>query len=215
MDNNRIMKKVAFLGSGEMARHIAHYMVEDNQFEIAGYYDDYIAVGTEVFGYKVLGTIDDLEKDFKKGVFDEVINAIGYSHFDFRKKLYERFFDIIPHATFIHSTCLVDSTAKIGKGVVVFPFCILYLNAVIEDNVFIQIRSYVTDSIIRKHTLLSGTVSIAGRSEVGECCFLGISTTVSNDVKICDNVITGASTSVVKDITEPGLYVGVPARKIK
>ena len=208
-------KRIAFLGCGEMARHIAHYMVEDQQFDIIGYYDDYTAKGNIVSGYPILGNLDNLIQDHKDGVFDEIINAIGYTRFNYRKELYERFINKVPFATFIHSTCLIDSTAKIGKGVVIFPFSIIYLDAVIEDNVFIQIRSYVTDSIVKKHTLLSGTVSIAGRSEVGECCFLGISTTVSNDVKICDYVTTGATTAVVKDITEAGLYVGVPARKIK
>ncbi len=208
-------KRVAFLGSGEMARHIAHYMVEDNQFDVVGCYDDFAEKGTMAFGYPILGRLNEVEQDYRNGVFDEIINAIGYTRFKYRKELYDRFVDKVPFATFIHSTCLVDSTAKIGKGVVIFPFCIVYLDAVIEDDVFIQIRSYVTDSKVKKHTLLSGTVSIAGRSEIGECCFLGISTTVSNDVKVCDFVTTGASTAVVRDITESGLYVGAPARKIK
>jgi sugar O-acyltransferase (sialic acid O-acetyltransferase NeuD family) len=208
-------KRIAFLGSGEMARHIAHYMVEDNQFDIAGYYDDFSEVGSLINGYPVLGKISDVENGYKQKKFDELINAIGFTRLEYRKELFEMFDNKVPFGTFIHSTCLVDSTAKIGKGVVVFPFTILYLDAVVEDNVFIQIRSYVTDSIVKKHSMISGTVSIAGRAEVGECCNIGISTTISNDVKICDFVRTGAGTVVVKDITEPGTYVGAPARKIK
>jgi sugar O-acyltransferase (sialic acid O-acetyltransferase NeuD family) len=208
------MKKIAFIGSGEMARHIAHYMVEDNQFEIAGYYDDFTPVGTIVNSYPILGTLDDLETQFKLRVFDELINAIGFTRMQYRKEVFERFEKDVPFATFIHSSCLVDSTAKIGKGVVVFPFCILYLDSVIEDDVFIQIRSYVTDSRVKKHTMISGTVSIAGRSEIGECCNIGITTTVNDDIKICDFVRTGSGSVVTRNITEPGTYVGVPARKI-
>jgi len=208
-------KKVAFLGSGEMARHIAHYMIEDNQFDVVGYFDDFTDKGKIVNGFPILGKINEVEESFKNGIFDELINAIGFTRMEYRKELFERFVNKVPFATFIHSSCLVDSTAKIGKGVVVFPFAILYLDAVVEDNVFIQIRSYVTDSIVKKHSMVSGTVSIAGRSEVGECCNIGISTTISNDVKICDYVRTGAGCIVNKDITEPGTYVGVPARKIK
>lgn len=209
------MKKVAFIGSGEMARHVGHYMVEDKQFEVVGYYDDFTPVGTIVNNYPILGKLDDVEKQYKQGVFDELSIAVGFTRMQYRKELFERFENKVPFATFIHSSCLVDSTAKIGKGVVVFPFCILYLDAVVEDNVFIQIRSYVTDSIVKKHTMISGTVSIAGRVEIGECCNIGISTTVSNDVKVCNYVRTGAGCIVNKDITEPGTYVGVPARKIK
>lgn len=208
------MKRIAFIGSGEMARHIAHYMVEDNQFEIAGYFDDFTPVGTIVNNYPILGKLDDIICQYKLGVFHELINAIGFTRMLYRKDVFERFENDVPFGTFIHSTCLVDSTAKIGKGVVVFPFCILYLDSIIEDDVFVQIRSYITDSKVKKHTMISGSVSIAGRTEIGECCNIGISTTIIDDVKVCDYVRTGGGTVVNKDIVEAGTYVGVPARKI-
>ncbi|HRO75144.1 MAG TPA: hypothetical protein PLP27_03220 [Crocinitomicaceae bacterium] len=209
------MKKIAFIGSGEMARHIAHYMVEDKQFEIAGYFDDFVEVETIVNGYPILGKLDDVEDSFKNGVFDEMINAIGFTRLQYRKETFERFEHTIPFATFIHSSVLIDSTTKIGKGVVVFPFSLLYLDAIIQDNVFIQVGSKITDSIVKRHSMVSANVMVAGRSYIGECCNIGVSTTLSSDTKICDFVRTGAGTVVVKDIIEPGTYVGIPARKIK
>jgi sugar O-acyltransferase (sialic acid O-acetyltransferase NeuD family) len=209
------MKRVAFIGSGEMARHVAHYMTEDKQFEVVGYYDDFAPVGSIVNNYPVLGKLDDIETQFKNGVFDELSNAIGFTRMQYRREVFERFENKIPFAIFIHSSCIVDPSAKIGKGCVIFPKCILYLDAIVEDNVFIQINSYVTDSVVKKHTLISGTVSVAGRSIIGETCFIGVGSIISSDVEICNDVFTGAGTVVVKDITEPGTYVGVPARKIK
>lgn len=210
------MKKVAFIGSGEMARHVGHYMVEDKQFEVVGYYDDFTPVGTIVNKYPILGNLDDIEKQYKQGIFDKLSIAVGYTRMQYRKEVFERFENKIPFATFIHSSCIIDSTAKIGKGVVIFPNCVLLLDSTIEDNVFIQMNSCFADvSIVRKHSLISATVSIAGRAEVGECCFIGIGSTISSDVKICKNVFIGAGTVVVKNITESGTYVGVPARKIK
>lgn len=208
-------KRVAFIGSGELARHIAHYVVEDNQFEVVGYFDDYTKVGEIVNDYPIIGKLSDIPAFYKKGVFDELINAIGYTRMLYRKEVFEQFADAIPFATFIHSSCFVDKTASIGKGVIIFPFSIVYLDTIIEDNVFIQIHFSITDSKIKKHSMISQTVSIAGRSEIGESCNIGISTTISNDIKICNNVRTGAGTVVTKNIIEPGLYVGVPARKIK
>ncbi len=207
-------ERIAFIGSGEMARHIAHYMVEDKQFEIVGFFDDFIEKGKVVNNYQIIGNLDEIDRCYSERKFDALINAIGYTRLQYRKDVFERFVDRIPFATFIHSTCLIDSTAKIGKGVVLFPFCILYLDSVVEDNVFIQIRSYVTDSKIKKHTIVSGSVSIAGRSVIGECCNLGISTTVNDGITLCDFVRTGSGTVVTRNISEPGTYVGVPARKI-
>ena len=53
-----------------------------------------------------------------------------------------------------------------------------------------------------KHTKLGNHVSI------------GTNATVL-PVSICDNVVIGAGAVVTKDITEPGLYAGNPAKKLR
>ena len=40
-------------------------------------------------------------------------------------------------------------------------------------------------------------------------------TCVKNNVTITDDVTVGAGAAVVKDITEAGVYVGVPARRMR
>jgi len=49
---------------------------------------------------------------------------------------------------------------------------------------------------------------------VGKSSWLGIGSVVSNNVNICSGCNVGAGAVVVKDITEPGTYVGVPARRV-
>ena len=43
---------------------------------------------------------------------------------------------------------------------------------------------------------------------------IGSNTTIL-PVNICDNVVIGAGAVVTKNITEPGVYVGNPAKKIR
>ena len=43
---------------------------------------------------------------------------------------------------------------------------------------------------------------------------LGIGSVVSNNVNICSSCKLGAGAVVVKNITEPGTYVGVPVRRV-
>ena len=52
-------------------------------------------------------------------------------------------------------------------------------------------------------------------TKVGECTELGTGTQIIQGKTIGSNAIIGAGTVVVKDIQEPGTYVGSPARKIK
>jgi len=55
---------------------------------------------------------------------------------------------------------------------------------------------------------------LAGKVSVGKSSWLGIGSVVSNNVNICSGCNVGAGAVVVKDITEPGTYVGVPARRV-
>jgi UDP-3-O-[3-hydroxymyristoyl] glucosamine N-acyltransferase len=55
---------------------------------------------------------------------------------------------------------------------------------------------------------------IAGSTNIGKYCLLGIRSTVIDKLEICDNVVVGAGSLVTKNITAPGNYVGSPARKV-
>ena len=56
--------------------------------------------------------------------------------------------------------------------------------------------------------------TLAGSVTVGHRVTLGAASTLLPGVSICDDVVVGAGAVVNKDITEPGTYVGVPAKRI-
>lgn len=56
---------------------------------------------------------------------------------------------------------------------------------------------------------------INGDCKIGCQCFIGSGSIIAHGVTICNNTIIGCGTVVIHDITEPGLYVGSPARRIK
>lgn len=62
---------------------------------------------------------------------------------------------------------------------------------------------------------LAPSVSVAGFCEVENQCFLGIGTTIKDNIKIVNHTTIGAGTVVVKNIIEKGIYVGNPAKCIK
>ena len=50
--------------------------------------------------------------------------------------------------------------------------------------------------------------------ELGNNVIFGMGTCVIGPIKICDDVIIGSMSLVNKNITESGVYVGIPVRKI-
>jgi acetyltransferase-like isoleucine patch superfamily enzyme len=55
---------------------------------------------------------------------------------------------------------------------------------------------------------------ILGGAKIGNSCRIGSNSTILPNVQICDDVVIGAGAVVTKSITEPGTYIGVPAKKL-
>ena len=59
------------------------------------------------------------------------------------------------------------------------------------------------------------SVNVSGNVLIGQCTELGTGTQIIQGKTITANSIVGAGAVVVKNIEEPGTYVGSPAKKIK
>ena len=70
------------------------------------------------------------------------------------------------------------------------------------------------DNVIGDYVHISVGSHTAGTVTVGDNCWLGIGSIVSNNIDICQDVFVCAGTVVVKSIKQPGKYFGVPAKKL-
>jgi UDP-3-O-[3-hydroxymyristoyl] glucosamine N-acyltransferase len=98
----------------------------------------------------------------------------------------------------IGALCLIergifDSTI-IGNGAKIDGLCTIGHNSVIGENLITAPGSHIGGSCL-----------------IGKNCWLGQNSTVKAGTKICDHVILGCGSVIVADITEPGIYAGVPA----
>ena len=60
----------------------------------------------------------------------------------------------------------------------------------------------------------NGDASLWKSTKIGNRVSIGSNATML-PVTVCDDVVIGAGAVVTKDITEPGTYVGNPAKKIR
>lgn len=68
--------------------------------------------------------------------------------------------------------------------------------------------------MIEEYVHISPEVHLAETVSIGKSSWIGIGSVVSNNINITSGCMVGAGAVVVKDITEAGTYVGVPARKV-
>jgi acetyltransferase-like isoleucine patch superfamily enzyme len=121
---------------------------------------------------------------------------------------------------------------ELGDGVFVGPFVEIQKGVVIGARTRIQSHSFVcelvtigSDSVIAhgvmfiNDTFATGGPARGDRSQwkstsVGKRVSIGSNATVL-PVSICDDVVIGAGAVVTRDITEPGVYAGNPARLVR
>lgn len=210
------MKRLAIIGSGALGIQVAWHALSTGEFCIAGFFDDTKTEGIDVGNYQILGAIDSIESAFENSVFDCLFIAIGYNHMAVRSELFQRFYPRFPFATIIHPSSIIDASATIGAGSIVYPGCLVDMNVSIGNNVLLNLSCVVShDTSIGNHCFLSPSVRLAGFVKLASNIVLGIGSIVIDSIIIGENIRTGAGAVVTKSIQDQGLYIGIPAKKIK
>lgn len=122
--------------------------------------------------------------------------------------------------------------AKIGDNCFIGPFTEIQKEVVIGNNTKIQSHSFICELVtIGNNCFISHGVMFINdtfdgggpaqgdrtkwkKTFIGNEVSIGTNATIL-PTKICNNVVIGAGSVVTKDITEPGIYAGNPAKKIK
>jgi sugar O-acyltransferase (sialic acid O-acetyltransferase NeuD family) len=207
------LKRIGIIGAGDLGVQLAHHVAGAPDMTVAGFFDDSKPVGSLVVGHPVLGGIDQVPPRFAESAFDELLIAIGYKHMAFRQSVYDRFQATIPFARLVHARAWVDPTATIGPGAVLYAGCIVDMGSSIGANALLNVGCVVAHHTrIGAGSFLSPAVKVAGFVDIAASTSLGIGTIVIDNVSIASGVRTGAGAVVIHDLTEPGLYVGVPAK---
>ncbi|WP_158859882.1 acetyltransferase [Lunatibacter salilacus] len=101
-------------------------------------------------------------------------------------------------STLVCPKAVVNSFATVGVG------CIINSGAVVEHECKLEDFVHVAPGAV-----------LAGDVKVGRNSFIGAGSVIKEGVKIGENIIVGAGSLVLKDICDPGIYIGSPVKKIK
>lgn len=118
--------------------------------------------------------------------------------------------------SWIHPTSLVMENVEIGEGSFIGAYSILTTNIKIGKHSILNRHVQIGhDSVIGDFfSAMPGSI-ISGNVTIGDFVYLGNNSSIREKIKVCNNVTLGMNSAVVKDITEYGVYAGVPSKKIK
>lgn len=208
------MKDIVIIGAGGFGREVA-WLIEDinkvkKEWNIVGFIDDNEDVQeSEINGYKVVGNINWLEKQELY-----VVNAIGNPII--KKKIMENLQGSKnKYPVLIHPSVIYSESVNFAEGSIICAGTILTVNIEIGKHVIINLDCTVGhDAVIMDYTTLLPSVNVSGCVKIEECVSVGTKSAIIQGISIGENTIIGSGAVVVKDITEPGTYVGVPVRRV-
>ena len=116
----------------------------------------------------------------------------------------------IGNDSFIGPFVEIQKKVNIGNNTKVQSHSFICENTFIDDETFIAHGVMFTNDKFHNGELSKDYLP----THIGKRCRIGSNVTLL-PVKICDDVTIGAGSVVTKDILEPGIYVGNPARRIK
>lgn len=204
-------KPLILIGGGGHCKSVIE-AAESQGRDILGILDLPEMVGSEVLGYPVLGTDDEMVNYVEKAEF--IITVGHIKNADLRIKLNERITAIGGTlTTVIASTSHISKYAKIGKGTVVLHGAIVNADAVVGENCIINTLANIEhDAIIGDFCHISTGAMVNGNCIVGARTFLGSQSVMVNGISIPEESIFAAGSMVRKTHKIPGIYAGNPAQ---
>lgn len=117
--------------------------------------------------------------------------------------------------TIIHPQASVSDFARIAPGGFVAALAVVAPGAALEEGVILN-HAAIADHDVRVGAFahIAPGASLAGGAVIGAGVLVGAGARLLPGISVCEGATIGAGAVVTHDITEPGVYVGVPARKV-
>ena len=116
----------------------------------------------------------------------------------------------------IAPSAITSPSSTIGSGTAVFHRAVVNAGTSIGRHCVINTGAIIEhDCHIGDNVFIGPGAIICGGVRIGDNSYISAGTIIIPGTQICDGCITGAGATVVKNLSQPGTYVGIPARRIK
>ena len=202
------MKELVIIGAGGHGRVIADIAQKSGVYKTISFLDDSDA--KETMDFPIIGRSSDVEKYVNTA---DVFVAIGNNAV--RGGFIERLLAMSANVPMlIHPSAVIGAGVEIGAGTAIMAGAVINPCSKLGKGVILNTCSSIDhDCAIGDYVHIAVGAHLAGAVSVGKKTWIGAGAIVSNNVDICSNCMIGAGAVVIKDITESGTYIGVPAKK--
>lgn len=202
---------IVLIGGGGHCRSVIDVIEEQKIYEIVGIVDTPDKVGSQVLGYPIFATDDDLPK-----LAQEHINfciTIGHIKTNkLRKELYLRLKMIGANFPIIKSPYAhISKSASIKEGSVIMHRCVINSNSSLGVCCIANTACVIEhDVIIKDHCHVGPCGTVNGGCIIEDDCFIGSNSVLVPGISINKNSLIAAGSVIISDVGENSMYAGNP-----
>jgi sugar O-acyltransferase (sialic acid O-acetyltransferase NeuD family) len=117
--------------------------------------------------------------------------------------------------TFVHPTALLMEDIEIGEGSFIGAYSVLTTNIKIGKHTLLNRGNHIGhDCRIGDYFSAMPNSVVGGNVNIKDKVYIGSCSNIREKINISNDVIIGMNAAVVKHINSPGIYVGVPSKKL-
>ena len=148
---------------------------------------------------------------------EEYVMMVAVADSKDRAKIVRKLPKETKYFTFIHpSDLILDDNIQLGFGSFIGANSVLTTNINLGNHTLLNRGNHVGHDVKAGNffSMMPNAV-VGGNVTIGNNVYLGSCSNIREKIKITSNIVVGMNAAVVKNITKKGVYVGVPAKKIK
>ena len=208
---------IVLIGGGNQAHYTIDIIHKENKYNIVGIIDSIHEVGSDRFGYKVLGRQENLKDIIEKYNIHGGIISIGDNWI--RHLVSHQIKNLIPSFVFVnalHPSVIIGEKVEIGEGIVMMAGCIINPKAKIGNFTFFATGAQVEhDCNIGDYSSISAGSVTGGYVTLGKYSAITLGVTVLDRLNIGENTVVGAGSLVLKNLPNDVLAYGNPCKIIR
>lgn len=199
-------KDYAIIGAGGFAREV-HASIQRNWgVNVPMFVDDKFLQEDKNYDIRLLS-------EFNPNHY-KIVVAIGNptNRYDMVQRLPKE----TEYFNFIDTRAIFLEEPRMGVGNIICAGVIITTNVSLGNHCHLNLLSTIGhDCEINSYFTTAPGAKISGNCKIFDRVYIGTNASIKEKLTIHSNITIGSNATVVKDIEEPGIYVGVPVKKIK